>query len=90
MAVEKGEIKRRSAQVAALAKQTSLVRNQRWMGWSGEILVDEKGKAEGSWIGRNFAYKPIVVRSSENLMGKRIKATVAKAFPTYLFAVVAS
>ena len=58
--MDKEETKRRSTVAAELAKQLSAERNQRWVGWSGEVLVDEKGKVEGSWVGRNFAYKPIV------------------------------
>ena len=83
-AIEKAEIKHRSAQAADLARKVSLERNQRWLGWSGEILVDEKGKVAGSWVGRNFAYKPIVLKSGENLMGKRLYVKVMKVFSTHL------
>jgi threonylcarbamoyladenosine tRNA methylthiotransferase CDKAL1 len=82
--VEQAEIKRRSTEAAKLAKQISLDRNQRWTKWTGEILVDEKGKVPGSWIGRNFAYKPVTVKSTSDLLGKTLKVKVAKAFPTYL------
>jgi MiaB/RimO family radical SAM methylthiotransferase len=78
------EIKRRSSIAAELARAIALERNQRWMGWSGEILVDEVGKFSGSWVGRNFAYKPIIVKSADNLLGKIVKVKVAKVFSTYL------
>jgi tRNA A37 methylthiotransferase MiaB len=81
--VEKEEIKRRSTIVTALAKRISLERNLRWVGWSGEVLVDEKGKAD-SWVGRNFAYKPIVMNSQGNLLGKSVKVKVVEAAATYL------
>jgi hypothetical protein len=61
-----------------------LDRNQRWTKWTGEILIDEKGKVPGSWIGRNFAYKPVTVKSTSVLLGKTLNVKVAKAFPTYL------
>ncbi len=83
-AVEKVEIKRRSTVAAELAKQVSLQRNLRWIAWSGEILIDEKGKVAGSWVGRNFAYKPVMVKSTENLLGKTLKIRVDKAYSTYL------
>ena len=35
-------------------------RNKKWNGWYGKIIIDEKGK-NNTWIGRNFAYKPISV-----------------------------
>jgi tRNA A37 methylthiotransferase MiaB len=60
--------------------------NQRWLRWTGEIVVDEKGKCEGSWIGRNFAYKPVVVKSPQDLMGKVLCVKVVKAFSSYLSA----
>jgi threonylcarbamoyladenosine tRNA methylthiotransferase CDKAL1 len=82
--VELTEIKRRSTEAAKLVKRISLERNQRWIGWAGEVLMDEKGKVPGSWIGRNFAYKPVVVKSSENLLGKTLQVKVVKAFSTYL------
>jgi threonylcarbamoyladenosine tRNA methylthiotransferase CDKAL1 len=87
--VEQAEIKRRSTEAAKLAKQISLDRNQRWTKWSGEILVDEKGKVPGSWIGRNFAYKPVTVKSTSTLLGNTLKVKVAKAFPTYLEGTIA-
>jgi threonylcarbamoyladenosine tRNA methylthiotransferase CDKAL1 len=82
--VELTEIKRRSTEAAKLVKGSSLERNQRWVGWAGEVLMDEKGKVPGSWIGRNFAYKPVVVKSSENLLGKTLQVEVVKSFSTYL------
>jgi MiaB-like tRNA modifying enzyme len=82
--VAPAEIKRRSTEAAKLVKQVSLERNQRWVGWSGEVLVDEKGKVAGSWIGRNFAYKPVTLKSSENLLGKMLWVKVVKDFSTHL------
>jgi tRNA A37 methylthiotransferase MiaB len=82
--VERDEIKRRSAVVAELVKRISLERNIRWVGWIGEVLFDEKGKVYGSWVGRNFAYKPVVIKSKDNLLGKTVKVKVAEASTTYL------
>jgi MiaB-like tRNA modifying enzyme len=82
--VEPAEIKRRSSEAAKLVKQVSLKKNQRWVGWTGEVLIDEKGKVPGSWIGRNFAYKPVTVKSSADLLGKTLRVKVVKVFSTYL------
>ena len=82
--VKPAEIKRRSTEAAELVKRISLERNQRWVGWTGEVLVDEKGKVPGSWIGRNFAYKPVTLKSSADLFGKTLRVKVVKAFSTYL------
>jgi threonylcarbamoyladenosine tRNA methylthiotransferase CDKAL1 len=88
-AVDKTEIKQRSAETAKLAKEISLERSQRWVGWSGEILVDERGKVAGTWVGRNFAYKPVAVRSDADLLGKTLRVNVLRAFGTHLFGAIA-
>ncbi len=77
------EVMDRSRKLTDLVKKISLDRNQRWLNWEGEILVDEKGR-DSSWIGRNFAYKPIVVESHRNLAGKFLRARVNKARSTFL------
>jgi threonylcarbamoyladenosine tRNA methylthiotransferase CDKAL1 len=82
--VDLAETKRRSTMAAELAKRTALERNRRWIGWTGAVLIDEKGKVPGTWIGRNFAYKPITVKSAENLLGRTLDVRVEKAFSTHL------
>ena len=66
-----------------LANRISFERNERWLGWEGEILIDEKGFGD-SWIGRNYTYKPIVIKSRENLFGKFVNVRVIKAHTNYL------
>jgi len=78
------EIKRRSSVVAKLAGEVAFERNLRWVGWAGEIFVDEIGKISGSWVGRNFAYKPIVIRDATDLIGETLRVKVVGAFSTFL------
>jgi threonylcarbamoyladenosine tRNA methylthiotransferase CDKAL1 len=78
------EIKSRSAEAARFARKVALERNERWLGWTGEALIDEVSKASGSWGGRNFAYKPIVVRSDYDVLGKVLQVKVVRAFSTHL------
>lgn len=78
------DIKRRSGIAAALARRVAYEKNMQWVGWRGDILVDEIGKASGSWVGRNLAYKPVTVKSAGNLLGKTLNVRVTDAFPTYL------
>ena len=82
--VDKEEIKQRSSVMSELTKKLSSERNKLWIGWTGRILVDEKGKVSNSWMGRNFAYKPIIVNSEENLLGKIVTVEVIETFGTYL------
>jgi MiaB-like tRNA modifying enzyme len=78
------EIKRRSVLASNLARKIVLERNKHWVGWSGEVLVDEVGKVPDSWVGRNFAYKPVVIKSVENLLGRTVRVKIRKAFSAYL------
>lgn len=88
--VPKEEIKRRSAATAELVKMVSLEKNLRWVGWEGKVLIDEKGKIEGSWVGRNFAYKPVAIKSAENLLGKTVNVKVVEVMSTYLKGTIVS
>lgn len=78
------EIKKRSRKMAELVRRVAFEKNKAWIKWRGPILIDERGKKLDSWIGRNFAYKPIVVKSKETLLGKNVNVQVTKAFQTYL------
>ncbi|MDH5374637.1 MAG: tRNA (N(6)-L-threonylcarbamoyladenosine(37)-C(2))-methylthiotransferase [Candidatus Bathyarchaeota archaeon] len=80
------EIKRRSGLGAELARRVAAERNRSWVGWTGEILVDEVGKVPGSWVGRNFAYKSVVLKNAilGNILGKTLRVRIVKAFATYL------
>lgn len=82
--VSQTEIKQRTTVASNLAKKLSLEQNQRWLNWEGIILVNEKGKIANSWVGRNYAYKPIVVKDSDNLFGRKLVVRIEKAFNTYL------
>ena len=78
------EISQRSKSAAALVKKVIFERKQKLIGWTGEILIDEAGKIPGSWMGRNFAYEPIVIKTEKELLGKTLKVTVKRAFFTHL------
>jgi MiaB-like tRNA modifying enzyme len=71
------ETKRRSRILVKLFKKIGLERNEKWIGWKGEVLVSELGKFPNTWIGRNFAYKPIILNSKEkNLLGKFLRVKI--------------
>jgi threonylcarbamoyladenosine tRNA methylthiotransferase CDKAL1 len=78
------EIKRRSAILAKRAKEIALEKNRGWIGCTEEIFVDEVGKLSGSWVGRNVAYKPVSVKSIDNLLAKTLTVNIVKASSTHL------
>ena len=69
--------------MAKLCKEISLKRNLRWINWEGSVLIDESGEGS-SMIGRNFAYRPIVVDGGQDLLGERVNVKVREATSTYL------
>ena len=58
--IEASEVKKRSKVIFDIINKISLENNQKWIGWKGKVLFDEETN-EGI-KGRNFAYKPIVVK----------------------------
>jgi MiaB-like tRNA modifying enzyme len=83
--VSSPDVKERSKRMTDLVRRISSDRNKAWMNWVGKILVDERGKTFGSWVGRNFAYKPVVVKDKTNsFLGKFLKVRVTKTFQTHL------
>jgi len=74
------ELKRRAKLMMELHRKIAFERNQKWVGWQGKILIDEKGKLD-SWIGRNDYYKPIIVKGSFKLGDELdVKITGATTF----------
>lgn len=66
-----------------IINEIKMKRNEKWIGWSGEIIMDEIGK-NGTYMGRNSAYKPVVVKSNENLFGKFVEVEIVEARSNYL------
>jgi tRNA A37 methylthiotransferase MiaB len=83
--VPRAVVNRRSAGLARRVRQIALDRNRAWEGWRGEVLVDEVGRS-GSVVGRNVAYKPVVVKGREvgGLMGRVVAVQVVEAFQSHL------
>jgi len=80
--------KRRSRELSTLWGHLSAERNRRWIGWEGEIVIDKEGR-DKTMIGRNYAYKPIVVEAQPPL-GAFINVEVFGARRGYLVGKVTS
>ena len=46
--------------LSKISRKISFENNKDWIGWEGDIIIEEKGKNE-TLVGRNIAYKPIVI-----------------------------
>jgi threonylcarbamoyladenosine tRNA methylthiotransferase CDKAL1 len=74
--------KERTRRLDKIVKDISSARNSRWLGWTGDIIIDEI--AENCIQGRNYAYKPIVLDTSAPSksspcvvpLGSKVKAEV--------------
>ncbi len=73
-----GEIvKKRSSSLTDIFHNISRLQNEKWLHWKGEIILDEKGKKENQWIGRNLAYKPVIVEGDFSL-GQKVNVKIVK------------
>ena len=68
--IDVSEVKKRSRFIFDLVNQISLENNQKWIGWKGEVLFDEK--TDERVKGRNFAYKSIFIDESVKIGQKHL------------------
>ncbi|MHA2089565.1 MAG: tRNA (N(6)-L-threonylcarbamoyladenosine(37)-C(2))-methylthiotransferase [Candidatus Kariarchaeaceae archaeon] len=76
------ERKIRSTALGKLCKQIQSEDNKKWVGWKGEILLIERGP-KGGIEGRNIAYKPIIVNTTEEKLGTWQKVKIIEAKSTH-------
>ncbi|MCK5594491.1 MAG: TRAM domain-containing protein, partial [Candidatus Aenigmarchaeota archaeon] len=79
--VDGNDVKRRSKLLTDAVDAACVYRNERWVGWKGKVLLSEIG-SKGGVIGRNDAYKPVVVESGE--LGKSVEVEIVEARKGYL------
>jgi tRNA A37 methylthiotransferase MiaB len=79
-------IKNRTDKLHLQVKEISRNRNSRWMGWKGEVVIDEINN--NNIVGRNYAYKSVVILprmssqstpalGGEHSLGAKIKAHIS-------------
>lgn len=79
-----GGIKKdRSRRLSEILKRVYLENNKKWIGWEGDALVTEKSKT--GFLAKNFAYKPIQVKSDKDILGKCVNVKITKASSSALF-----
>ncbi|MEM2555347.1 MAG: tRNA (N(6)-L-threonylcarbamoyladenosine(37)-C(2))-methylthiotransferase [Candidatus Caldarchaeum sp.] len=76
-------VSQRVSVLKGLVEELQLRLNEEWVGWSGRALVDEVGK-NGLMVARNTAYRPIVLNTRENLLGRFVNVEIVEAEKTYL------
>jgi len=82
-------IKMRSRILTKKVLEISYNINKTWIGWSGDVLFSEVGD-RGEMIGRNYTYKPIVLREfdGQNIFGEIKKIKIVDNGANYLVGVL--
>jgi len=70
----------RTRKIVRVLEKIKLENNKKWLNWKGEVLIDETGK-KGGMIGKNFAYKPILMKGK---LGNFYKVKINKIGPRTL------
>ena len=76
------EIKRRSKELTEWFDNNTL--NEKFVGRIINVLIDEVGKSEGTFIGRSESYKPVVVKSDRNIIGEFLNVKILSYTQHYL------
>jgi threonylcarbamoyladenosine tRNA methylthiotransferase CDKAL1 len=85
--IDVSEVRRRSKLVYDLSRKISSQNNSRWIGWTGEVLFNER--VEDRIRGRNFAYKPIFVKEYVEV-GEKHQVTITDVSDHSLFGAITS
>lgn len=59
-------VKNRGIEMTKVFHKTARGENKKWLNWQGEVIIEEKG-INNSWIGRNFAYRPVILEGNFKL-----------------------
>jgi len=84
--IETKTIMKRSKKLHDLMDKISKENNKRWLSWTGKIYIDEKGKRENTFFGRNYAYKNVLVKAKNIQLGNFVNVKVIKTLGHYLIA----
>ena len=78
-------IQDRFSSLASICQNITILQNEKWVGWEGYVVINEKSPEENGWIGRNFAYKPILVEGNFKLGDiVKVKIKINKHLPLEL------
>ncbi len=81
-AVPSWKIKNRADELKALSLKYADMANEQWLGWRGDVIITEF--EDGAPIGRNFAYKPVIIPDQRGRLGEVVSTEIVKARADYL------
>ncbi|MHA1963577.1 MAG: tRNA (N(6)-L-threonylcarbamoyladenosine(37)-C(2))-methylthiotransferase [Candidatus Thorarchaeota archaeon] len=86
--VETSVKKRRSRTLTKLVDEILVESNETWVGWSGPVIITEKG-SKGGMLGRNESYKTVIVH--EDLKpGTTVDVEITSSERTHLIGTIKS
>ena len=81
-----GRIKKeRTRIITRLYREIAAMHNQRWIGWQGEVIIDEISdySPDGikTWNARNYAYKLVIIKDPNNefSLGDKLSVNIKRA-----------
>jgi len=77
--IDRKTINQRTKSLSKLVKKFQKEKNKQWLGWEGEVLIDEKGSQ--GMIGRNYAYKSVV---TDGKLGEFKQLRIRNSYTNYL------
>jgi MiaB-like tRNA modifying enzyme len=77
-------VKKRSKKFADLVKKIGMEKNRERVSGECEILITERGKKKNQLMGRDEYYKPVIVESGNERMGKFLKVKITNFGSTHL------
>ncbi len=76
--------KERTRKMSALVVEMSKEMNEKWTSWTGIVLIDEYNEKKGTWIGRNYSYKPVILKGNFDF-GREVPVKITGASTNSLF-----
>jgi MiaB-like tRNA modifying enzyme len=75
--VPSGTVKARTRELTAIHKEMTRKNHEEWLGWEGEVIIEEYNADNKNWLARNQFYKPIIVENGKLGENVRIRITGA-------------
>ncbi len=81
------EKKERSRQLTKLCDEITLEKNEKWVGRTCKVIVDERNE-DGTFVARNQSYKPILLKKKYLKLGNFVDVKISGAATKYLIGTV--
>lgn len=74
----------RSKELSQLTRKIIRRQLSKWVGWEGIVLIDEFGKKQNQFVGRNSSYLPVVISTDDLSLGQFSTVKITDTGSTYL------